>query len=70
MKDPIIFTSPNSSRLGYCILTSRITNHIDFPNHTPEQFLQIAQIMLAEQQYQITNEGEKVLLDYIKLRKT
>ena len=26
--------------------------------------------MLAEQQYQITNEGEKVLLDYIKLRKT
>jgi len=51
-------------------LASRITNHIDFPDYTPEQLLQIAQIMLAEQQYQITNEGEKVLLDYIKLRKT
>ena len=51
-------------------LASRITNHIDFPDYTPEQLLQIAQIMLGEQQYQITNEGEKVLLDYIKLRKT
>jgi len=51
-------------------LASRITNHTDFPDYTPEQLLQIAQIMLAEQQYQITNEGEKVLLDYIKLRKT
>jgi probable Rubsico expression protein CbbX len=51
-------------------LASRITNHIDFPDYTPDQLLQIAQIMLAEQQYQITNEGEKVLLDYIKLRKT
>jgi probable Rubsico expression protein CbbX len=51
-------------------LASRIANHIDFPDYTSEELLQIAQIMLAEQQYKITAEGEKVLLDYITLRKT
>jgi len=50
-------------------LASRIANHIDFPDYSSEELIQIAKIMLAEQQYSITLEGEKVLLEYIKLRK-
>jgi probable Rubsico expression protein CbbX len=50
-------------------LASRIANHIDFPDYTAEELIEIGKIMLAEQQYCITEEGENVLLDYIKLRK-
>jgi probable Rubsico expression protein CbbX len=50
-------------------LASRIANHIDFPDYSSEELIEIAKIMLSEQQYSITLEGEKVLLEYIKLRK-
>jgi probable Rubsico expression protein CbbX len=52
-------------------LASRIANHVHFPDYSPEELLQIAKQMLAENQYKLTlNEGESVLLEYIKLRKT
>jgi probable Rubsico expression protein CbbX len=49
-------------------LSSRIANHVDFPDYSPEELLQIGKIMLEEQQYQLTIEAENVFLDYIKKR--
>jgi probable Rubsico expression protein CbbX len=50
-------------------LASRIANHINFPDYSPEELLLIAERMLAEQQYKITNSARNTLLEYIKLRK-
>jgi probable Rubsico expression protein CbbX len=50
-------------------LASRIANHVDFPDYTAEELCRIGKMMLDEQQYQITKEGEEVLLRYIQLRK-
>jgi probable Rubsico expression protein CbbX len=50
-------------------LASRIANHVDFPDYTADELLQIGKEMLAEQQYKITLEGEEILLKYIILRK-
>ena len=50
-------------------LSSRIANHIDFPDYTVEELLKIAKIMLEEQQYQLTPEAEIALGEYIKKRK-
>jgi probable Rubsico expression protein CbbX len=49
-------------------LSSRISNHVDFPDYSPEELLKIGKIMLEEQQYQLTKEAESVFLDYIKKR--
>lgn len=49
-------------------LASRIANHVYFPDYTPDELLKIGKLMLAEQQYKITAEGEQVLLQYITLR--
>ena len=50
-------------------LSSRVANHIDFPDYTPEELIQIGRLILAEQQYRMTEEAEKVLLEYISKRK-
>ena len=50
-------------------LSSRIANHIDFPDYTVEELLQIAKIMLQDQQYQLTPQAEAALIEYIKRRK-
>jgi len=50
-------------------LSSRIANHVDFPDYSPEELLTIGNIMLEEQQYVFTSEAEKAFLDYIKKRK-
>lgn len=50
-------------------LSSRIANHIDFPDYTVEELLKIAKIMLDEQQYQLTPEAEIALAQYIQKRK-
>lgn len=49
-------------------LSSRVANHVDFPDYTPEELLHIGKMMLQEQQYRLTPESETVLLDYIALR--
>ena len=38
-------------------LSSRITNHVDFPDYSVDELVQIADMMLQEQQYLITREG-------------
>ena len=50
-------------------LSSRVANHIDFPDYTPEELLQIGNLILDEQQYRMTDEAREVLLEYIKKRK-
>lgn len=50
-------------------LSSRIANHIDFPDYTTEELLQIAKLMLEDQQYQLTPNAEIALTQYIEKRK-
>jgi probable Rubsico expression protein CbbX len=50
-------------------LSSRIANHIDFPDYSVEELLQIAKIMLDDQQYQLTPQAEVALGQYIQKRK-
>ncbi len=50
-------------------LSSRIANHIDFPDYTVEELLQIAKLMLEDQQYQLTPNAEIALTEYIRKRK-
>jgi len=50
-------------------LSSRIANHIDFPDYTVDELLKIAKIMLDEQQYQLTPQAESALGEYIHRRK-
>lgn len=50
-------------------LSSRIANHIDFPDYSVEELLKIAKRMLEEQQYQLTSQAEIALTNYITLRK-
>jgi len=50
-------------------LSSRIANHVDFPDYSADELLTIGKIMLEEQQYQFTPDAEKAFLDYIEKRK-
>ena len=50
-------------------LSSRIANHIDFPDYTVEELLKISKLMLEEQQYQLTVDAERALSEYISRRK-
>jgi len=50
-------------------LSSRVANHIDFPDYTGEELIKIGRLILEEQQYRLTEEAEKVLLDYIEARR-
>lgn len=50
-------------------LSSRIANHIDFPDYSVDELLQIAKLMIADQQYQLTENAELALRNYITKRK-
>nr|QYB19314.1 rubisco expression protein [Climaconeis cf. scalaris] len=50
-------------------LSSRIANHIDFPDYSVEELLQISKLMLEDQQYQLTSNAEIALTEYIQKRK-
>jgi len=49
-------------------LSSRVANHIDFPDYTPAELIQIASLILQEQQYRMNEEAEAALLEYLKKR--
>merc|ERR1712157_469708 len=49
-------------------LSSRVANHIDFPDFTPDELIQIGRLMLEDQQYRVTAEAEEVFLEYLKKR--
>jgi hypothetical protein len=50
-------------------LSSRIANHLDFPDYTNEELLQIAQLILDGQQYRLTSAAENFLLKYVNNRR-
>jgi len=49
-------------------LSSRVANHIDFPDYTPEELIQIGRMILEDQQYRMTDEAESALLQYVEQR--
>ena len=51
-------------------MRSRIAHHIDFPDYHPDELLAIAKLMLAEQNYQFSNKGEKAFANYVDRRMT
>ena len=51
-------------------LSSRVANHIDFPDYTPDELILIAKMILEEQQYRMTDDAEAALLEYVQIRST
>ncbi len=49
-------------------MRSRIAHHVDFPDYSPDELLAIAKLMLAQQNYRFSPDGEKALSEYIPLR--
>jgi probable Rubsico expression protein CbbX len=49
---------------------SRIAHHIDFPDYSDGELLQIAEMMLGKQNYQLSPAGREALVSYIAARKT
>jgi len=50
-------------------LSSRIANHIEFPDYSTEELLTISKMLLEEQQYQLTPDAEVALINYIDKRR-
>ena len=51
-------------------MRSRIAHHIDFPDYSADELLAIAKLMLAEQNYRLSDDATKTLLEYVQRRKT
>ena len=49
-------------------LSSRVVNHIDFPDYTADELIQMGRMILDDQQYKMTSEAEVALLEYIHKR--
>jgi probable Rubsico expression protein CbbX len=50
-------------------LSSRVANHVDFPDYSADELVSIGKLLLDEQQYVLTPEAEKALYKYIDLRR-
>jgi probable Rubsico expression protein CbbX len=49
-------------------MRSRIAHHIDFPDYSPEELVAIAKLMLTEQNYRMSDDATKALLEYVQRR--
>ena len=49
-------------------LSSRVANHIDFPDYTASELLAIARLILAEENYRFSEEAVAAFADYIERR--
>jgi len=49
-------------------LSSRVANHIDFPDYNAEELLAIAQLVLATENYRFSEEATAAFADYIHRR--
>ena len=49
-------------------LSSRVANHIDFPDYSAEELLAIAQLVLAAENYRFSQEATAAFVDYIHRR--
>jgi probable Rubsico expression protein CbbX len=50
-------------------LSSRVANHIDFPDYTNEELLSIAKLILASENYRFSDEATAAFSAYIKRRR-
>ncbi len=51
-------------------MASRIAHHIDFPDFTLDELMQIAGLMLDREQYQLTGPARSAFAEYVALRMT
>ncbi len=51
-------------------LSSRVANHIDFPDYDAEELRAIAHLMLEKLNYELTPSAEVAFVEYVKLRMT
>ncbi|MGH9182677.1 MAG: CbbX protein [Acidimicrobiales bacterium] len=49
-------------------LSSRIGHHIDFPDYDLDELMHIAQLMIAEQHYRFSPDGEEAFREYLERR--
>jgi probable Rubsico expression protein CbbX len=49
-------------------LSSRVANHIDFPDYSDGELLAIAQLILAEENYRFSEEARAAFADYVLRR--
>ena len=49
-------------------LSSRVANHIDFPDYTADELMSIAQLILANENYRFSDEGSAAFSEYIRRR--
>jgi predicted RecB family endonuclease len=47
---------------------SRVAHHIHFPDYSIDELMQIAQMMVEQQGYELSEEGEAALRSYIERR--
>lgn len=49
-------------------MRSRIAHHIDFPDYSDDELLEIANLMLAQQNYRFSEKASETFAEYIRLR--
>src|SRR6185312_942720 len=49
-------------------MSSRVAHHIDFPDYTPDELLQIGRLMLSAEHYEFSSDAEEVFREYIVRR--
>ncbi|MDQ3659868.1 MAG: CbbX protein [Actinomycetota bacterium] len=50
-------------------LSSRIAHHIDFPDYSPGELMEIAWLMVEQQRYRFSHEAEEAFAQYLQLRR-
>jgi len=51
-------------------MSSRIAHHIDFPDYTDDELVQIGEKMVGQMHYTLDDAAKEVMRQYIELRKT
>jgi len=49
-------------------ISSRIAHHIDFPDYNADELMEIAELMLQQQNYRFADDAEKAFREYVALR--
>ena len=48
---------------------SRIAHHIDFPDYSNDELLEIAEVMVSGMNYKFNNRSKKAMAEYIEMRR-
>jgi probable Rubsico expression protein CbbX len=49
-------------------MASRVAHHVDFPDYTPEELMDIAQRFLEREAYRLSPDGERAFREYLERR--